>query len=125
MIDKYSDHSANERTFLAWIRTGIAMIAFGFAIGKVNLLIWSLEQRVAVPPGHNTCPWSRSFGHLDGLLLVFGGMSLIAVATRRFVRIRRLIDASEVHSAGGVLAELGVSIVVIMATIAAFISLQL
>jgi len=25
----YSDHAANERTFPAWIRTGIAVIAFG------------------------------------------------------------------------------------------------
>jgi len=24
MIQGYSDHSANERTFLAWVRTGIA-----------------------------------------------------------------------------------------------------
>jgi len=30
MIRDYSDHSANERTFLAWVRTGIAIIAFGF-----------------------------------------------------------------------------------------------
>jgi putative membrane protein len=124
MIEKYSDHSANERTFLAWVRTGIAMITFGLAMGKVNLLIWGLEQRVALAPGHNTCSWTRSFGHLDGLLLIFGGMSLIAVATWRFVRIRRLIDAPEVRSAGGILAEIGVSIVLVTATIATFISLH-
>jgi putative membrane protein len=27
MIRDYSDHAANERTFLAWLRTGIAVIA--------------------------------------------------------------------------------------------------
>ena len=27
MIKGYSDHAANERTFLAWVRTGIAIIA--------------------------------------------------------------------------------------------------
>ena len=27
----------NERTFLAWVRTGIAVIAFGFVIEKFNL----------------------------------------------------------------------------------------
>jgi len=32
MIRGYSDHAANERTFLAWVRTGIAVIAFGFVI---------------------------------------------------------------------------------------------
>ena len=30
MIRGYSDHAANERTFLAWLRTSIAVIAFGF-----------------------------------------------------------------------------------------------
>ncbi|MBK5198949.1 MAG: DUF202 domain-containing protein, partial [Methyloceanibacter sp.] len=34
MIQEYSDHAANERTFLAWIRTGIVVIAFGFVVEK-------------------------------------------------------------------------------------------
>ena len=37
MIGNYSDHAANERTFLAWVRTGIAVIAVGFVIEKFNL----------------------------------------------------------------------------------------
>jgi putative membrane protein len=36
MIRGYTDHAANERTFLAWVRTGIAVIAFGFVIEKFN-----------------------------------------------------------------------------------------
>jgi putative membrane protein len=30
MIDHFSGHAANERTFLAWVRTAIAVMAFGF-----------------------------------------------------------------------------------------------
>jgi putative membrane protein len=37
MIRGFSDHAANERTFLAWVRTAIAVIAFGFVIEKFNL----------------------------------------------------------------------------------------
>jgi uncharacterized membrane protein YidH (DUF202 family) len=37
MIRGYSDHAANERTFLGWVRTGIAVIAFEFVIEKFNL----------------------------------------------------------------------------------------
>ena len=42
MIKRYTDHSANERTYLAWIRTSIAIMAFGFLIEKFDLLfqIW-------------------------------------------------------------------------------------
>src|ERR1700691_107242 len=33
-IGKASDHLANERTFLAWIRTSISIIVFGFVVAK-------------------------------------------------------------------------------------------
>ena len=39
MIANYTDHAANERTFLAWIRTGLAVTAFGFFLVKLNLLV--------------------------------------------------------------------------------------
>jgi putative membrane protein len=34
MIERYSDHAANGRTFLAWVRTAIAIMAFGFLVQK-------------------------------------------------------------------------------------------
>src|ERR1039458_4508046 len=39
MIERYSDHSANERTFLAWVRTAIAVMAFGFIVEKFDLFL--------------------------------------------------------------------------------------
>ncbi|MEM3759375.1 MAG: DUF202 domain-containing protein, partial [Saccharolobus sp.] len=39
-----SDHFANERTFLAWIRTGIALIGFGFVIAKFIIFINLLKS---------------------------------------------------------------------------------
>src|SRR5947208_7911033 len=44
MIKRYSDHAANERTFLAWVRTAIAVMAFGFIIERFDLFV-----RVAAP----------------------------------------------------------------------------
>jgi uncharacterized membrane protein YidH (DUF202 family) len=32
-------HMANERTFLAWIRTSIGIMAFGFVVEKFSLFI--------------------------------------------------------------------------------------
>ena len=49
MIRGYSDHAANERTFLAWVRTAITEIASGFVIEKFNLdlcLPWQTQTRV-------------------------------------------------------------------------------
>jgi putative membrane protein len=37
MIKRYSDHAANERTFLARVRAAIAVVAFGFVIERFDL----------------------------------------------------------------------------------------
>ena len=39
MIANYTSHAANERTFLAWIRTGLAVVAFGFFLIKLNAFV--------------------------------------------------------------------------------------
>src|SRR5712692_2749111 len=39
---KVTDHLANERTFLAWIRTGLSTIAFGFVVERFGLLLREL-----------------------------------------------------------------------------------
>ncbi len=44
MIVNYADHSANERTFLAWVRTAIAIVGFGLAaarLGNAQPQIWT------------------------------------------------------------------------------------
>ena len=44
MIRNFTEHSANERTFLAWLRTGIAVIGFGCVVEKFNLFILALTS---------------------------------------------------------------------------------
>ncbi len=39
MIENFTDHAANERTFLAWVRTSIAVMAFGFLVEKFDLFV--------------------------------------------------------------------------------------
>ncbi len=41
--DKSREFQANERTFLAWIRTSIALMGFGFVIAKFNLFLKQLS----------------------------------------------------------------------------------
>ena len=47
MIKRYSDHAANERTFLAWVRTAIAVMAFGFVIERFDLFLKFAAPQVA------------------------------------------------------------------------------
>jgi putative membrane protein len=51
MIRGYRDHVANERTFLAWVRTGIAVIAFGFVIEKFSLFVLTVASVSSLDAG--------------------------------------------------------------------------
>ncbi|MBV9202357.1 MAG: DUF202 domain-containing protein [Alphaproteobacteria bacterium] len=51
MIERYSDHAANERTFLAWVRTAIAIMAFGFLVQKFDLFLRIASGRLP----HDLC----------------------------------------------------------------------
>jgi len=111
MIRGYSDHAANERTFLAWVRTGIAVVAFGFVVEKFNLFMATIASsalgegarrlRLDVPSG--------LFGHYEGLALILGGVAIVLLATARFIRTTRWLDDEKDHSAKSVRAELFVS----------------
>jgi len=113
MINRYSDHAANERTFLAWVRTGIAVIAFGFVVEKFNLFVRTLAAvNVTGGAGHPQLEhFSGAFSHYDGLVLILVGIVIILASLVRFIRTGRLIDDDQAHSAGGVRTELTLAVV--------------
>lgn len=73
MIANYADHSANERTFLAWVRTVMAVVGFGLAAARLGA------------PG--AAAWS------EVLLLAAGGV-VIGLAFLRMRSVRTRIDAA-------------------------------
>jgi putative membrane protein len=111
MIRGYTDHAANERTFLAWVRTGIAVIAFGFVIEKFNLFILAIASATSLDAGRRLQleRLSGPFGRYDGLVTIVLGLVLILVATVRFVRIGRQLDDDVAHSTASVRGELFLS----------------
>jgi putative membrane protein len=116
MIHDYTDHAANERTFLAWVRTGIALTAFGFVIEKFNLFILTIASSIGAEAAHRPQleKLSGPLGHYDGLALMFGGIAIIVLAASRFVRTSRLIDDTQMHSAKDVRSELILSGAVVL-----------
>lgn len=126
MINRYSDHAANERTFLAWVRTGIATIAFGFVIEKFNLFVIAMEKANQVAPREHRLlgKMSGMLGEYDGSVLIGIGIVLIALSAFRFIRTGRLIDDEQKHSAQSIRTELVLSLVLIMAALAAYVALD-
>jgi putative membrane protein len=107
VIRAYSDHAANERTFLAWVRTGIAVIALGLVIEKFNLFMLTIVTASLPQSGdrlrHEVL--SGPFGRYEGLVLSLIGVAVIAIAAVRFVRTHWLLDAPETHAVGTVRVE--------------------
>lgn len=103
MIERYSDHAANERTFLAWVRTGIAVMAFGFVVAKFDLFLRLAGAQAAstklVLGGH------QLVGDVSGLLLIVVGAAMIALAALRFRKTAQDIDAPEPRRGPGERAD--------------------
>ena len=117
MIANFSDHAANERTFLSWIRTGIAVIAFGFVIERFNLFLLTIARAATRASGGGEIRLPRLSGQLgryEGLAFIFGGVGLIVLATIRFARITRLLDKPEVHTADHIRTELILSALLVL-----------
>src|SRR5882762_1310876 len=72
MIRDYRDQSANERTFLAWVRTGIAVIAFGFVIEKFNLFVLTMAATNSLDAARRLQleRLSGPLGRYDGVALI-------------------------------------------------------
>ena len=73
---------ANERTLLAWIRTGLALMAFGFVIAR--LAVWlRLEHPERDQIGSSAL----------GIAVLALGMACHVIGAMRFVHARREIVA--------------------------------
>ncbi len=104
------DHLANERTFLAWVRTSIALLGFGVLIANLRFL--------EVPP--------RAGAGSARLGLAFAGAGALTLllAAWHYDRTRRMIDGGDYRAAAhlifafaAVVFGLGLASVVYLLTI--------
>ena len=91
MIKRFSDHAANERTYLAWIRTSIAIMAFGFLIEKFEIYIVYIGKSLDDPKHFQ----SSLSAEIVGLGLFLVGIAIILLATARFFMHKEAIDSEE------------------------------
>jgi putative membrane protein len=92
---RISEHLANERTHLAWVRTAIALISFGITINRFSLYL--IETRRLPEPRQAQAPL-LDLGEL-GVGLALFGMGLLGWAGYRYERVDRAIDRGIYHPA--------------------------
>jgi len=113
-------YMAAERTFLAWIRTGIAFMGFGFVVARFGLFLReiALGNKVAVPP-HNS-----GFSLPAGIALIAAGIMVTVLAAIRHHRYIKALDQGQFRQAygaaftflvAGFLAIIGLAVAVYLA----------
>lgn len=102
-----SGHLANERTFLAWVRSNIAIMGFDFVVVKFSLFV---QQVSIVVTGH---PFATSQGHSAsiGTGLVAVGALTTLLGYVRYRRTEKQIPAHVVDPQNGLLLYLTIGIV--------------
>jgi putative membrane protein len=111
MIERYSDHAANERTFLAWVRTAIAIMAFGFMVEKFDLFLRVVGSTAAAQRAPGS---SQYIGDIAGLVLILLGGAMMAFAAIRFRRTARDIDAPDPRRGPGERADFTLAMLLIL-----------
>lgn len=92
MIRRYNDHAANERTYLAWIRTAVALMGLGFVVERFDLFVQYLARNGgAAPVGGPGDPAVK----IGGMILIGFGVLVLAVSTFRYLRFKQLIASGE------------------------------
>ncbi len=92
--NRASDHLANERTFLAWVRTGAAIVVFGFAIGRFSI---AMRQLTALQ-GHAVK--SVGLSVIMGSFTIVAGVALVVAGLVRYRRTRAQLNSGTFEPAG-------------------------
>ena len=83
-----SDHLANERTFLAWIRTSIGIMAFGFVVVKFSLFV----KQISMILGKENIIHSKGYSGILGIVLVAVGTVTAVLSYMRYINSEKQIN---------------------------------
>jgi putative membrane protein len=118
--ERFRDLAANERTMLAWIRTGIGMMAFGFAIARFGIFL----RQVAQVAGHVGVHIERGVGSSwFGVGLVLLGLLTNATATVRYAAIRSsIVRGQPIPASPAIVLSLGIGSALVAAAMATMLA---
>jgi putative membrane protein len=110
---------ANERTLLAWIRTSIALMAFGFVVARFGVFLAEMRPRETPAPATSLASvWL-------GAAFVLLGTVMQVISAARYVRTRNAILAGRSIVPGGhTVVVLAGAIAIIGAALASYVLLR-
>src|SRR5262245_33300687 len=104
--DEFPDYLALERTFLAWVRTGLALMGFGFVVARFGLF---LREAQTLPQA--ALERSTGLSVWFGVALIVLGVAVNALAAVRHRQLTRTLDRGEIPRARSVAANVAIAVI--------------
>jgi putative membrane protein len=109
---------AGERTLLAWVRTGLAMMGFGFVVARFGLFLRELEAAGTATEHHTT-----GLSLWIGIVLVAAGVAVSLLAALQHARFLGRLNRGEPYVPPR--WSLGILVALALAVIGVWMSLYL
>jgi putative membrane protein len=88
-----NDHLANERTFLAWVRTSIGIMGFGFVVVKFSLFIRQITIALASP----VAIYQTGYSHIIGIVFVALGAVILILSYTRYIKTKKQLETGNYY----------------------------
>ena len=111
--DEFPDYLALERTFLAWVRTGLALMGFGFVVARFGLFLRELQ---ALPQAAATDRTGLSVWF--GTALIVLGVVVNLLAAFRHRQLVRKLDRGEIPRARSLWSNAAIALILALIGVA-------
>lgn len=103
------EHLANERTLLAWIRTSIGIMAFGFVVVKFSLFV----KQISLLLGKDLAIPQHGYSSVIGVLLVAVGAIVLILSYVKYKRTEKQLINESFQSSSSLILSLTLIILII------------
>lgn len=110
-----SEHLDNERTFLAWVRTNVALISLGFVVSRLSPTLGAAGAINASRILSRTQP--------VGIVLIVFGALVTVLAALRYGQVNRQIEAGVIKADRGLVWIITLLIVLLAAGAVAYMAM--
>jgi len=114
---------AAERTLLAWLRTGLTVMAFGFVIARFGLFL----QIVAIQAPGVSHPAQAGASAILGIVLVAAGTLMIIAAAaqhRRFISTLPAVDQPQYYAGGALILYSSILLALVGVALTAYLAIS-
>lgn len=120
--ERLQQYLANQRTFLSWVRTSIALIGLGFAIERFSLFLQQFRL-IANPDttGNAASATAHDYSALVGIGMIIVGTGLIVYALKNYLESNKTIASGKympknaiIYTASAAIIGLGIIMIIFL-----------